>query len=895
MSRDIADDWSTLSPLLDQALDLEGGAQRAWLDELARREPARAATIESLLEEQRLVNTQNFLAAGTAPSQFVGSEGERFGGYTLIAPLGEGGMGSVWLARRSDGRFEGQAAVKFLVPAALQGAAAARFRREGSLLAQLTHPNIARLIDAGITVQGQPYLILEHVDGERIDAYCRSRELSVDARVRLFLDVLAAVAEAHKKLIVHRDIKPSNVFVRRDGVVKLIDFGVAKLIDDRVEVDDPLTREHAGAFTPEYAAPEQIRGEPVTTGTDVYASGVLLFELLTGSRPFSRSAKLALADPDQELEPPLASRTLAADDPSLQRQLQGDLDHIVRKALRFVPGERYGSVEAFADDLRRYLNDEPVLAHADTYRYRARKFLRRHRGSVVAGSFTAVALMVATAVTALQSIEAQQQRDEARLQLRRAQASNDFVTSLLSQAGPDGRGLTPVQLLDRGMDAIRQRYGDDPQFAIDMLLVLSGRYMDLGRTDKEYEALLEAESLARRAGAPATLLNVLCNTVETEVMAGRREAARARMQEARRLLAGLDVVDPMIEVNCLRQEAALLEREDIAAAIELLERAKKILEANDRIYGNVYSSLFSWLSAFNRHAGRYLAAHRLHEQEVAIYARHRREQTVAATLARADLAHSWYGLGEVRRALAMYESTGTDRTALLDLNPMIPIHYGLALSAIGRHDESLALIERGVTTAAAAGRQSAILGGLYARSVVLLRAGRPADAQAALDRYAAQLEPDPTGEARSRALTQRAAIHLAAARLEPARTAADEALAMLGHPHAPVGSLPAPVLTLRSRIHTAAGNSAAAMADATAALSILQDDVVDPDQSATVGAARLALARANLAAGDTAAARRHAEEARRSLANGLGADHPLTRAAGELMGRREPSTAERAH
>jgi serine/threonine-protein kinase len=874
----VIDDWAVLSPLLDQALAHEGESRERWLATLMKEQPALGATVASLLADQPQIEATDFLGTEAVRPSPAGLAGEVIGAYTLTQPLGEGGMGTVWLAHRSDGSFEGQVAVKFL-SAAVRGPAAARFRREGSLLAQLTHPNIARLIDAGIALHGQPYLVLEYVDGERIDAYCKTRQLDVDACLHLFLDVLAAVSDAHRKLIVHRDIKPSNVFVRHDGVVKLIDFGIAKLIDDEVS-DDALTRDGAGAFTPEYAAPEQIRGETVTTATDIYALGVLLFELLTGQRPFTRAVKLAAGERLTELEPPLPSTRSGQG--KIKQQLEGDIDNIVVKAMRAEPRERYGSVDAFADDLRRYLAHEPVTAHSDTFTYRARKFIRRHRGSVFATLLTAMALIVATIITTMQSVEAQRQRDEAQQQLRRALAYNDFVTSLLSQAGPDGRGLTPVELLDRGMDAIRERYGEDPQFAISMLQMLSGRYMDLGRTDREYAALLEAEALARTTGDDASLLNVLCNTVETEVVAGRRDAAQAHMQEARQLLGKLGQHDAMLEVNCLRQEAALIENENVSAAIAYLERAKSILEANGRIHGNVYSGLMSWLGAFNHDAGRYLAALHYHEQELDLMVRHKRQQTVEGATTRLALAHNWYVLGEAQRAVALYEAETANGSARLELYPALAINYGLALSAIGRDTDALAQIERGSKAAKAANQRHFEVAGLYARTLALVNAGHITEAQATLLDYESMIQGDVNPVPRSHALELRAAIEFALRHDGQAAAAADAALGLLGYPDAPLGSRPATALTLRSRIRTAAGDAPAAIADAQAAVAMLEADVVDPKQSATVGAARLALAQAERAAGDAESARRDAASAYLSLSNGLGADHPQTRLAAAL-------------
>ena len=247
--------WREISAYLDQVLELSIEERPTWLESVRRKNPALAADLHDLLEEQQALDKERFLEHGPSIPASQGSlAGQALGAYVLVSPIGQGGMGSVWLARRNDRRFDGSAAVKLLNAALIGRAGEERFKREGSFLAQLTHPHIARLIDAGVSPVGQPYLVLEHVQGERIDRYCDQRKLAVGVRVRIFLDVLSAVAHAHANLIVHRDIKPSNVLVSNDGQVKLLDFGIAKLLDDDTEATQ-LTREGGHALTPEYAAP----------------------------------------------------------------------------------------------------------------------------------------------------------------------------------------------------------------------------------------------------------------------------------------------------------------------------------------------------------------------------------------------------------------------------------------------------------------------------------------------------------------------------------------------------------------------------------------------------------------------------------------------------------------
>src|SRR5687768_13626944 len=288
--------WREVIPHLDRALELPGHGRAAWLAALRGEDPALAADVEALLERHEALEEQGFLSETPIPASWSSLDGQVIGAYTLRSRIGQGGMGSVWLAERSDGRYQGTAAVKLLNASLVGRDGEARFRREGSVLARLRHPHIAQLIDAGVSPAGQPYLVLERVDGERIDRFCEAGGLGVEARIRLFLDVLAAVAHAHANLVVHRDIKPSNVLVATDGRVKLLDFGIAKMLEGEDGRDaTSLTRAGESALTPEYAAPEQMTGGDVSTATDVYALGVLLYVLLAGRHPAGGDTSSAAA------------------------------------------------------------------------------------------------------------------------------------------------------------------------------------------------------------------------------------------------------------------------------------------------------------------------------------------------------------------------------------------------------------------------------------------------------------------------------------------------------------------------------------------------------------------------------------------------------------------------
>jgi len=350
MSKLSPDQWQALGPYLDEALAMTEKERSPWLSSLRSQNQDMAEQLEMLFREHRALCEEEFLEKSSVGlPRSPGLEGQTLGAYTLVSQIGHGGMGSVWLAQRSDGRFERQVAVKFLNIALMGKGGEERFKREGSILGRLAHPHIAELIDAGVSQAGQPYLVLEHVEGDHIDRYCDEHKLEIKERIQLFLDVLAAVAQAHANLIVHRDLKPSNVLIRNDGQAKLLDFGIAKLIegDAQAEVATLATGEAGRTMTPEYAAPEQLLGKPITTATDVYALGILLYVLLTGQHPNGNGphtpADLVKAVVDTEparpsdtvaptrtnadTAAPNAARRATTPD-KLQRLLRGDLDTI---------------------------------------------------------------------------------------------------------------------------------------------------------------------------------------------------------------------------------------------------------------------------------------------------------------------------------------------------------------------------------------------------------------------------------------------------------------------------------------------------------------------------------------------------------------------------------------
>lgn len=490
-------------------------------------------------------------------------ENKVIGNWRLERVIGRGGMGAVYLAERADEQFQQQAALKIL-PFGLDGETArSRFLTERQILAGLEHANIARFLDGGVTDEGTPYFVMDYVDGAPIDVYCDTQNLDIDARIRLFLGVLAAVSHAHARLIVHRDIKPSNVLVDKSGIVKLLDFGVAKLL--RADTGIPgagSTREMGVALTPEYAAPEQLLGQEVTTATDVYALGLMLYELLSGRSPrdgdtvnsFAALVEAATQDPPKASTVASHADRRGTSQQTLQRTLRGDLDNVLKKALSPEPEERYPTANALAADLKRYLGGELVSAMPPTLSYRAQKFVGRHRGSVASALVTAIALVAALTFATQQMLEARAQRDVSEYQRQRAEASNEFYSLLLEEMGSADRPLTAAEVLDRGSELLRRQYDTNQPFMGRIYFELSRRYANIRLRDREKELLTFAEAAARSGSDDDLLAAVRCvqarGALESDVL-----AANKISDEAVAIFDRLSQPSGEAQYQCLRMQA----------------------------------------------------------------------------------------------------------------------------------------------------------------------------------------------------------------------------------------------------------------------------------------------------------------------------------------------------
>jgi serine/threonine-protein kinase len=443
------------------------------------------------------------------------------------------------------------------------------------VLAKLRHSGIAQLLDAGITSRGQPFLVLELVHGERIDHWCDKHELSVKERVKLFVQVLDAVSAAHSQLVIHRDLKPSNILIDRDGRAKLLDFGIARLVGD--ELVPGLTREGAMALTPEFAAPEQFTAGPLTVAADVYGLGVVLFSLLTGVHP----SGITRGTPINHMRAAIEGNFKQASErcPAQRDALKGDLDNILAKALRPSPQERYVSAAAFAQDLQRHLNNEPVSARDATWTYRSGRFVRRHRLGVAVVSIVAVLLVAAAGTTAWEAKEAARARQEAETRSIETQAANDFMSVMLSEVGLGGRPLSPVELVDRGKSLLLQKYVGDPHFVANMLMQLSDRYSELQDTVKETETKEQGISLARSLNAPSLSANLLCQSVSGDLGRGDKVLAQKRLSEALSVLAGIQNPDSALKTSCLTGQSDMANATGhFDESVTYMEEAAKVSE-----------------------------------------------------------------------------------------------------------------------------------------------------------------------------------------------------------------------------------------------------------------------------------------------------------------------------
>jgi eukaryotic-like serine/threonine-protein kinase len=621
--------FGRLDALLDELFELEGEARAVRLGELAEREPALADELEALLAADR--DAGDFLASPVDAAVTTWTDwsdesrdegdlvGTTIGAWRLVAPLGKGGMGQVWEVERDDGAYELRAALKLLKRGLDSDAIVARFRAERQILARLDHPAIARLVDGGVAADGRPFYVMELVRGRPITAAANALALSVAARLELMVTVCEAVETAHRALVVHRDLKPANLLLTDAGEPKLLDFGIAKLLVE--DANAAQTGLDERILTPAYAAPEQIVGGAVTTATDVYALGVVLYELLTGELPHARAttsaAELAAAVERETIERPSALLGRRGGDGRLKAaRLRGDLDAVILRALAREPARRYPSAAALGDDLRRHLEGRPVAARPDSFGYVASRFVRRHRVGVAAVALVVLSL-VGGLSAALRSAEranaeatrAEEESKRARSEGERAKRMKDFLISVFQEASPlqraRGAPLSIEELLDAAERRIDTELADEPLLQADLWDDLSETRASAGDLEAASK-LIDKALAAKRAHLPANDLSLvesltnrgaIWNLLSTEARRGlaegrlgsererpaleaelarRAEASLAALDEAREILRARDEAhsEPAVNVSVNRVHALLLldRDEEGAAEAELATR-----------------------------------------------------------------------------------------------------------------------------------------------------------------------------------------------------------------------------------------------------------------------------------------------------------------------------------
>jgi eukaryotic-like serine/threonine-protein kinase len=786
----------------------------------------------------------------------------RVGSYELERPLGQGGMSSVWLARRVDGRFEGRAAIKFLDLSLVDEQGVERFRQEGQVLARLDHASIARLIDAGVTDDGQPYLVLEYVDGEPLDRWRQSRSLDVRARVRLFLEVLAAVAHAHSKLILHRDLKPANILVTPDGHVKLLDFGTAKILDLRAAAPIAPTTAHAHAFTLDYATPEQVQGGGVTTATDVYALGVILYELLSGRHPTADAAQTPMGK----------ARAIVEAEPV--RALRGDLDNILAMALRKTPGERYQTVEAFADDLRSYLNGDPVRARADSAWYRFGKFLVRNRIAACATAVVLASMAVAGSISIQQKREATVQRDRARALSARSGAVIDFVNSMLADVAPSRGPISIADLLERSYAKLA--IGTNPPEHEAAVLALLAQFYSNNANPLRAEQMLATSLDLTRGSLDKTLRGqLLCQSASVGAGLGWIDRAKAALAEGL-VLAG---EDDLASVTCYETAATLAQAtNDPDRALVLVLRAQERLRESGLVRPDWDAVLRARIADMHYMRGNTVEAERYYADSLARLAQIGRGESVATYAVRSRWAWVAAETGDTLRALHDYEELLriANATSLSGKAPAYLVGArGSMLSQLARYPEALAAFDEASELATLSKNMYDIVLYAVARADVLVNMGKLALAEQELQKLTLLMQSGSI--APNRIITQR--VMRVRARIAAAEGRLPDAIAS----YSELIALPdvAKVMLTRSLIERAdvylkAGTPDLALADAQRSLELARALQRDKPHSAFTGRALAALSRCQQASAATSQAKAAANEAAINLAKTLGDDHPDT-------------------
>ena len=889
--------WGRLNALLDAALDRPPVERAAWVESLGPECESLKPYLSDLLSRAAAVETGAFLEtlptfdglAGRAEANIrVGAAGETVGQYRLLRELGSGGMGTVWLAERIDGLIKRPVALKLphLVTTRRAGLAE-RMAREREILATLDHRNIARMLDAGITADGQPFLALEYVEGIAIDRYCAAGDggqpLDLRARLRLFRQVADAVAYAHGKLVVHRDLKPANVLVTPDGGVKLLDFGIAKLLDEGAAKETRLTELSGRALTLDYASPEQIRGEPLTVASDVYSLGVMLFELLTGERPYrlQRDSHAAIEEAILTGDPRRPSAL------TQNRELRGDLDNIVLKALKKNPVERYVTVHALVDDCRRWLEHRPVLAQPDRIGYRLRKFLRRNRAAMGVTLAFVLAVFAGVAASVWQMLEARAQRDAALLHQRRAEAFSQFMGVILHDADGGGTPLTSTALLERGVAMLEGQRRMDVEVTAFMWYEVARSFRLVAQTDRE-RAMLERSVAGAREISDNNLLAAGQCALAWSVL--ERDQARAQQvfASAQSALAAEPHAADYAQLECLRTESRLLQvKGNLAGAIALIEAARPRLETMRQRQGFHYALLMDQLAGLYRAVERNQESLAISESLLKSLRDNGRTGSLAELMLMSSYARDLCRIGEILRCFAIHEDV-LQRVARAHMQRLPPVgirfRAGVAAHALGQYPRALELADAEIEVARASGNRAALANGLLLRANALLALRRFEESASGMAEAERLWNVNPGAFAPYLREAAQYHVELALARGEvaDAQRALDSLLARTGDGARADAARSDRLLRLAARVALDAQDPARAERLASEALTIARRNARHEDGSANVGLAALLRAQSREQLGRRADALSDITLALKALTSALGPEHADTQRAREL-------------
>jgi serine/threonine-protein kinase len=886
--------WGEVEPHLDRALELEPREREAWLAELGAQRPMVAASVRALLRELKALDSAGFMLAPAAPRvggipEVLGvAAGDTVGPYRLIREIGHGGMSSVWLAERHDGQLKRHVALKLPLLGAWMRIE--RFVHERDILAALTHPNIARLYDAGTSESGQPYLAMEYVPGTALSVSCDERCLTIRERLLLFVQVLQAVQFAHAELIIHRDLKPSNILVTAQGRVALLDFGISKFLSNGQTNDTPVTQLGGRACTPDYASPEQITGQSLGTASDIYSLGVILYELLTGNRPYqpARDSRAALEEailqndlrrPSQSGIEAQAAAARGVSARSLARALGGDLDSVVLKALRRNPVDRYPSASAFAQDITNYLEGLPVSARPESSWYRVVRFSSRHRTSVIAAGIAAFALLGGAGLVASQARTAAAERDRAVTLASRNEAVTAFLGRIITEAAESAQPVTVSEMLARSEKLALADRSSNPENRAAVLGMIAERYASLDDSDRAAQLLQKALEIV--GNSPDRALRARLSCARAQAVATFANSERS-VQAISRELQGLAVA-PEAASHCLlalaRIEVQEHHNEDALRQAQLgLARAREGRYAS----GETEAALLGEV-AFTFHLNnRNVDAEGYFRQALRLYTNLGQERSDGALTMLNDWAVSLLNAGVPARALQLLqraERIDAEREAGSEPATSSVGNEAVALVVLGRFEQARGALEHECRLA----RQRK--DDLYENHCILgfaaltLQMHSFEESQRYLDRATHLMAAAPADSLPALTGAQlQGSLDLAAGRFEQAR----------GQFHRALASRAASPSRLSAQLGIAEldlteGNPAAGMQDARAALETATSLQGGLPYSSRTGLALLAMGRASQELGNTKQAKNELEDAITHLSNTVDADHPALLQARQLL------------